>query len=233
LREECRPSRGSPPDHPEGAKGEALDQDLHPEELDVPAGVAHERVDDHMEVVVDLVALGELLREVAVERLEVPPLVHDLGAPVELAVEPLDRGGELGRREERALLAVEELITRSTRPSPRAKIARRGRRAGWRGSAAGGTVVARRGHVNPNLGRNDPCHCGSGKKYKQCCLARDEAAARVARAKAAAEAPLPAAEEAAPSAPPPKQRTRQPWKRTATNTHGFQKTSLPRKVGGG
>lgn len=25
-------------------------------------------------------------------------------------------------------------------------------------------------------GRNDPCHCGSGKKYKQCCLHRDEEA---------------------------------------------------------
>jgi tetratricopeptide (TPR) repeat protein len=24
------------------------------------------------------------------------------------------------------------------------------------------------------LGRNDPCHCGSGKKYKKCCLARDQ-----------------------------------------------------------
>jgi len=23
-------------------------------------------------------------------------------------------------------------------------------------------------------GRNDPCHCGSGKKYKKCCLAKDE-----------------------------------------------------------
>ncbi len=23
------------------------------------------------------------------------------------------------------------------------------------------------------LGRNDPCACGSGKKYKQCCEARD------------------------------------------------------------
>lgn len=28
------------------------------------------------------------------------------------------------------------------------------------------------------VGRNDPCPCGSGKKYKKCCLARDEAAAR-------------------------------------------------------
>jgi hypothetical protein len=26
--------------------------------------------------------------------------------------------------------------------------------------------------------------------------------------------------------------TRQPWKKSATNTQGFGKTSLPRKVGG-
>ncbi|MCM3783265.1 SEC-C metal-binding domain-containing protein [Neobacillus mesonae] len=24
-----------------------------------------------------------------------------------------------------------------------------------------------------NLGRNEPCHCGSGKKYKKCCLEKD------------------------------------------------------------
>ncbi len=29
--------------------------------------------------------------------------------------------------------------------------------------------------------RNDPCHCGSGKKYKKCCLAKDEAEAREVR----------------------------------------------------
>src|ERR1035441_6604012 len=28
------------------------------------------------------------------------------------------------------------------------------------------------------IGRNDPCPCGSGKKYKKCCLPKDEAAAR-------------------------------------------------------
>jgi tetratricopeptide (TPR) repeat protein len=32
------------------------------------------------------------------------------------------------------------------------------------------------------IGRNDPCPCGSGKKYKQCCLAKDEVAARAAHA---------------------------------------------------
>jgi len=30
-------------------------------------------------------------------------------------------------------------------------------------------------------GRNDPCPCGSGKKYKKCCLAKDEAAAAAVR----------------------------------------------------
>lgn len=28
---------------------------------------------------------------------------------------------------------------------------------------------------NDKLGRNELCHCGSGKKYKKCCLAEDEA----------------------------------------------------------
>ena len=32
------------------------------------------------------------------------------------------------------------------------------------------------------IGRNAPCHCGSGKKYKQCCLRKDEEAARTALA---------------------------------------------------
>jgi hypothetical protein len=84
--------------------------------------------------------------------------------------------------------------------------------------------------VEASLGRNDPCHCGSGKKYKHCCLAKDEDKARAARAKTAAEAPPPSDAEATPKGP--RHQTRQPWKRVATNTHGFGKTSLPRKVGG-
>ena len=35
-------------------------------------------------------------------------------------------------------------------------------------------------------GRNDPCHCGSGNKYKKCCLAKDEAAEREGLAEAQA-----------------------------------------------
>jgi preprotein translocase subunit SecA len=90
------------------------------------------------------------------------------------------------------------------------------------------------------LGRNDPCHCGSGKKYKNCHLARDEEAARAARAKAAEAAPAPAAEaeaeaESAPAkarAAAPRHATQQPWKKGATNTRSFQRMSSPRKVGG-
>lgn len=26
----------------------------------------------------------------------------------------------------------------------------------------------------PRVGRNDPCPCGSGKKYKKCCLLKDQ-----------------------------------------------------------
>jgi Flp pilus assembly protein TadD len=40
-------------------------------------------------------------------------------------------------------------------------------------------------------GRNDPCHCGSGKKYKRCCLDQDEATERATRAAAEAAKPPP------------------------------------------
>lgn len=36
-------------------------------------------------------------------------------------------------------------------------------------------------------GRNDPCPCGSGKKYKQCCLPKEEATALEVHTKAQAE----------------------------------------------
>lgn len=39
-------------------------------------------------------------------------------------------------------------------------------------------------------GRNNPCPCGSSKKYKQCCLAKDEAAERATLAgRSAAQTP--------------------------------------------
>jgi hypothetical protein len=87
--------------------------------------------------------------------------------------------------------------------------------------------------VGAKLGRNDPCHCGSGKKYKACHLEQDEAATREAREKEAAARPAP---EAA-AADKPKHTTKQPWRKGAedrggaVNTHGFTKTAGTRKVG--
>ena len=39
-------------------------------------------------------------------------------------------------------------------------------------SIVGGDYTVRRPVAK--LGRNDPCHCGSGKKYKKCCYAKDQ-----------------------------------------------------------
>ena len=62
-------------------------------------------------------------------------------------------------------------------------------------------------------GRNDPCHCGSGQKYKKCCLAKDDAA-RAASLAAQVERPAePAAEgavEAAGRGPAPHARAPAP-----------------------
>lgn len=84
------------------------------------------------------------------------------------------------------------------------------------------------------IGRNDPCHCGSGKKYKQCHLAADEAKARDARRQAEAEAPVEAPAPAGAGVQPAQRRppTAKPWKRGAQNTRGFARVSATRKVGG-
>jgi len=81
------------------------------------------------------------------------------------------------------------------------------------------------------LGRNEPCRCGSGRKYKQCCLDKDESEARAAYAKALAEAPASSPDAAAASSRAPKHETQQPWK-TATRRGSFQRVRTPRKVGG-
>ena len=83
-----------------------------------------------------------------------------------------------------------------------------------------------------DIGRNDPCHCGSGKKYKQCHLGKDEEAERERRAKQASQAGDTTPGEAQRSAPPPgKHGTRQPWK-GQQNTRGFGKLNIPRRSGG-
>ncbi|TFH32835.1 MAG: hypothetical protein E4H00_00435, partial [Myxococcales bacterium] len=74
----------------------------------------------------------------------------------------------------------------SSGPSRQARraAARRGRRAGGAGagapqppqqSAAAQQATVKRDQ--PKVGRNDPCYCGSGKKYKNCHYREDQAAA--------------------------------------------------------
>jgi hypothetical protein len=65
-------------------------------------------------------------------------------------------------------------------------------------------------------GRNDPCHCGSGAKYKKCHLEQDEAArASAASAQAAAAAAAAASSGATPRSDRPVQQ--QAPKPTAAN----------------
>lgn len=95
-------------------------------------------------------------------------------------------------------------------------------------------------------GRNEPCRCGSGKKYKHCCLEKDDKNAAAVRAKAAkaeaaaeteAAADVPSEETAAPAkdARAAKPKTDQPWKvGGSSSTRGFvPRSRTPRKVGGG
>ena len=86
-------------------------------------------------------------------------------------------------------------------------------------------------------GRNDPCHCGSGKKYKQCCLEKDEAVAREARKKEqeteAAEAPASTEKTAEPQhARETRHQTSQPWKRSGSGPRTVPRFNAPRRSGG-
>lgn len=93
-----------------------------------------------------------------------------------------------------------------------------------------------------SIGRNDPCYCGSGKKYKKCCEEKDEAKERAALDKKWAEAEKTAAQE--------KEKTEEaktsekpgfvPGKTQPTKavpqkhtTFATPKYNMPRKSGGG
>jgi hypothetical protein len=93
-----------------------------------------------------------------------------------------------------------------------------------------------RAEAPPRPGRNERCHCGSGRKYKHCCLDKDHIAASAARAKSkvkakAEEGTEPADTSAATQARAQAPQTHQPWK--TTTARGFvPRSRTPRKVGG-
>ncbi len=82
-----------------------------------------------------------------------------------------------------------------------------------------------------DLGRNDPCHCGSGKKYKHCHLAKDEEAARKTREKASDETATETSNAGGQAErTQPQKKSFQPWQGRA-NPHGFQRRAFQRKSG--
>ena len=78
-------------------------------------------------------------------------LVHD--EVVLLGGSEKAQGGMSGRPDGEGGASVENMLAGMGEPSARA-------------SASGGEPIRR---DNPKVGRNDPCPCGSGKKFKKCC----------------------------------------------------------------
>ena len=93
----------------EGGQGQALDHDLHADELHVPAGIGENLVDDALQVGIDRVHHADALLQVLVEYLDVPRLVKGLGTGVQLGVQGGRTGTQLGCDQQRALLTVQEL----------------------------------------------------------------------------------------------------------------------------
>ncbi len=93
----------------EGSQGQPFDQDLHPEQGEVPAGVDDDVVEQGLQAGVDRVDEVELLVEVPAVDLDVTGLVDHLRGGVELRVDVRHGLHDLGRAHERTLLAVHEL----------------------------------------------------------------------------------------------------------------------------
>src|SRR5690242_16274581 len=100
------------------------------------------------------------------------------------------------------------------------------------------------GHAAPAQlpGRNEPCHCGSGKKYKKCCEDKDAAATHKVLEKQWSEAEKVAAKKAEEektatpeaSSNTPTKPTHQPQVSDhRRNTMTVPKFNMPRKTGGG
>ena len=81
------------------------------------------------------------------------------------------------------------------------------------------------------IGRNDPCHCGSGKKYKKCHLEKDEVVDRKQREKAALNAAKVAAAEGEANAGEKKKPQDQGgWMKKVAGKVGFFRNPSNRRV---
>ena len=79
------------------------------------------------------------------------------------------------RRERRERLRTIQRATRIAREVASGRVMKRRKRRTVEGR--GGDQAVKRGTVRrdrPKVGRNDPCPCGSGKKYKKCCMLKEQ-----------------------------------------------------------
>lgn len=91
--------------------------------------------------------------------------------------------------------------------------------------------------MSTEIGRNDACHCGSGKKYKKCHLEKDETVDRKEREKAALNAAKVAAAEAEKhekehGAPPPSHKPNEQggWIKKMAGKVGFFRNQTQRRT---
>ena len=78
-------------------------------------------------------------------------------------------------------------------------------------------------------GRNDPCPCGSGLKYKKCCASKDEAARAAEFAARAADPATPTDADAAKSGEPPEQEPPAGESRPFEDPRAGKQQSLPKR----
>ena len=85
-------------------------------------------------------------------------------------IEAMEKEAELRRQKAREEMQMRHEDTSAFGDSPRVPQAVAGQKMG---DAPDGEVVTLK-RTRPKLGRNDPCWCGSGKKYKKCHMKTDE-----------------------------------------------------------
>ncbi len=103
---------GAVPDALEGGKRQPFDQHLHAEIGHIPAPVAQRLLEQVLERIGDRIGRLELLVDQPLVALDMAGLVHHLGGGIELGVHVRHGVDDLGRRDQRALLAVHELTDR-------------------------------------------------------------------------------------------------------------------------
>ncbi len=100
------------------------------------------------------------------------PFVEEEVAPSENWMRLVVHGHEPGRTPDSAFVDFSAYYSQGSGEGvlhEKAEFARRDGRWIYTRAARLGPAPVRSAH--PKVGRNDPCPCGSGKKYKNCCLA--------------------------------------------------------------